>query len=84
MQKIYLAILAAALFLVVGCSKITEENYDKIRTGMSYEEIVGILGSSDSCDSGMGTKNCLWGDANSHIQVKFIADKVVLFSKKGI
>ena len=52
-------LLAAALvvFLVVGCSKLTAENYGKLKAGMSYQEITGILGSPSACNDLAGFKS---------------------------
>ena len=50
------------LLVMLGCSKITLENYNKISMGMSYDEVTQLIGSPDTCDDVMGVRNCLWGD----------------------
>ena len=30
-----------------GCSKLNRENYDKIKVGMDYQEVVSIIGEPD-------------------------------------
>jgi len=71
-------------FLTVSCSKLTQENYDRIKVGMSYQEVEKILGSNPTCDSAVGVKSCTWGTAAKHIKVQFVADKVALHSAKGL
>lgn len=74
--------ICAVLFL--GCSKVTRENYDKIEMGMSYEEVIGIIGAPDSCDASLGAKQCIWGNDAKNITIGFMGEKVVLPSMKGL
>ena len=81
----FLFALAFALSLLsTGCSKATQENYDKIEVGMTYQEVVDILGDPDMTQDVMGARNCVWGKEPNIITVKFIADKVVFHSAKGL
>lgn len=79
-----LAAFASVVALAAGCSRITHENYEKIRLGMSFQEVTAILGSPAGCDDAAGFKSCRWGDARSGITVRFAADKVVLHSAENI
>ena len=87
-SKIKLVVLAICVFSIlatVGCSKINKENYDKIKTGMSYEEVIGVLGKPDTCEEHiLKTKNCMWGSSDKQISIKFVADIVSWRSSKGI
>ena len=74
----------ACFLLVIGCSKLTSENYEQLKPGMAYQEVAKILGKPDECRSTMGIKQCQWGDSNKYIKVNFAADMVVLFSSKGL
>ncbi len=76
--------IAACLLMTAGCSKLTTENYDQIKIGMSYGEVVALLGKADECGGAMGIKNCRWGDDEKNIVVNFAGDKVVLFSSEGL
>ena len=76
--------LFAALALVAGCSKLTLENYDRIKVGMSYAEVKQILGDPAKCDEVLGVRNCLWGDDARQITVSFAADRVAVHSAKGL
>ena len=77
-------ILIAALLMFTGCSKVTKENYDKLSIGMSYDDVVSILGSADNCDESIGVKSCKWGDKSSYVSVQFIGGKASLFSNKNV
>ena len=68
----------------IGCSKVSQENYDKLKVGMAYEEVVSIIGSPDSCSETVGTKTCLWGSEKKRIKVSFLGSKAVAFSSKGL
>ena len=71
-------------YSVIGCGGPTQEKYDKIKTGMTFKEVEKVLGSSPTCDSAAGMKNCTWGNDEKHIKVKFVADRVALHSAKGL
>jgi hypothetical protein len=77
-------ILIAAVSLTIGCSKLTPENYDRLRVGMNYDKVVSILGKADECDGAMGLKSCTWGNEKRNIKVSFVGDKVVVFSGHGL
>jgi hypothetical protein len=77
-------LLLSLCFLAVACGNLTQENYEKINVGMSYQEVEKILGSNPTCDSAMGMKTCTWGTAEKHVKVSFVADKVTLYSAKGL
>lgn len=70
--------------LLTACSNITQTNYDKIRTGMPYGDVTAIIGQPDHCSETLGVKKCVWGDTNKHIDISFVADKVLLTSSKNL
>lgn len=76
-------VLAMGL-LLLGCSKLTLENYDKIGVGMGYDEVTQLIGAPDRCDDVMGVRNCQWGDDRRSVQVSFVAGKVLLFSSSNL
>ena len=78
-------LLAVSLCLMAaGCDNLTQESYNKIKVGMSLQEVEKLLGSSPTCDSAVGMKNCTWGTAEKHVKVQFVADKVAMYSAKGL
>ena len=72
------------LLFLSSCSKLTQQNYEKIKPGMGYEEVTDILGQAQECDSSIGMTSCRWESGRKYIRIQFIADKVVLFSAKGL
>ena len=85
-RRIAIIVLVAlmAVALVVGCSKINKDNYDKIEVGMTYDEVEAILGTPDEVTDAIGTKSCVWGKAPQTISIKFVGDKVVFHSAEGL
>ena len=84
MMKISSAFMLGVLALLAACSKITQDNYDKLQMGMSYEQVEGVLGQPKSCSDVLGVKNCTWGDAQRHIDVSFLGNKALAFSAEGL
>jgi len=86
-MKNSIRLMFVGLFLFVffmGCSKLSKENYDKIKVGMDFQQVVKVIGEPDKCDAAIGTKSCIWGTDQKNIKIKFIADKVILPTMKGI
>ena len=85
---IKVAVLAICIFSILaltGCSKVTKENYAKIKIGMSYEDVVEVLGKPDTCEEPvLKTKSCMWGSSDKQIKIKFVVDIVAWRSSKGI
>lgn len=74
-----------SILALTGCSKVNKENYDKIKIGMSFEEVVGVLGKPDTCEEPvLKTKSCIWGSSDKQIKIKFAGDIVAWRSSKGI
>ncbi|MDA8413101.1 MAG: DUF3862 domain-containing protein [Desulfobacteraceae bacterium] len=80
-RTIMLLVLALMLF---GCSKLTMENYAKIKTGIEYSEVVKLLGKPDSCSEALFVKSCVWGNEQKNITVNFLGDKVILSASRNI
>ena len=78
------ACLSLVVLAFVSCSKLTKENYDKVKIGMGYDQVIEIIGDPEKCDSLLNAKNCIWGDESKSIEIKFVADKVVFTSSKGL
>ena len=72
------------LLVMLGCSKITLENYNKISVGMSYDEVTQLIGPPDECGDVMGARNCRWGDEKRSINVSFVGSKVLLFASSNL
>ncbi len=79
-----IVVLLLILFVFWGCSKVNRDNFDKIKMGMDYQEVIEIIGEPDRCDAVLGTKSCVWGSESKNISIQFVADKVALPKMKGL
>ena len=77
-------VAATACAGLLGCSKVNQENYDKLKVGMGYDEVTAILGEPESCESLISFKSCTWGKDSKTITIRLVADKVILFEGKGL
>lgn len=77
LKKRYL-IIAALILLFNGCSKVTKKNYDKIESGMSYEDVVKLIGKSEGCSETLGISSCEWKNGDANIVVTFVLDQVTI------
>jgi hypothetical protein len=78
-----IAVLACCLALV-ACGKINQENYSKLKPGMTKAEVETLLGGPSECAGALGMTNCTWGDEERFISVQYAAEKVLMFSGKGL
>lgn len=83
-MKMRMLVLLMLVALLLGCSKLTVDNYAKIKTGMPYSEVVSILGKPDSSSEALFVKNCVWGNEQKNITVNFVGDKVMLSTSSNI
>lgn len=83
-RRIAAATLAVALLLLVGCTRLTQENFNRIEKGTSYEEVQTILGPpTESQSVGIGPLSgtaATWDDGKTRIEIKFVNEKVQLKS----
>ena len=83
-MKIRTVVAMGLLLGMLGCSKLTLENYDKITTGMTYEEVTQLIGTPETCDDVLGVRNCTWGDDKRSVSVSFVGGQVLLFSSSNL
>jgi hypothetical protein len=82
------ALLCATLLLSCS-SKISRENFDKVRIGMAEEEVTALLGSPTESSSitvgSVGGTTATWKTGGVSITIQFVNGKVVAkaFSGKG-
>ena len=69
---------------MAGCSKLTMDNYTKVKTGLEYSQVVAIIGKPDSCSEALFVKSCIWGNEQKNITVNFVSDKVMLTTCRNI
>jgi hypothetical protein len=73
-----------AVLLLAACTRLTAENYEKLKMGMSYDEVKVLLGPPDECTDMLGVKHCRWGDEKHNISISFAGDKVMIFTAENI
>ncbi len=76
--RLFLTVVLAAV--LIGCERITQENYNKIETDMTLAQVKEILGNPTEINSmGFGPltgANAVWRSKNIEISVQFLNDKV--------
>jgi len=74
----WVAIIFLSTFLL-ACAKVTPDNYDKIQTGMSMDQVVSILGEPSDVQSfnfaGLSGTSATWKSGDTTIVVQFFNDK---------
>jgi hypothetical protein len=79
----------AAVLLFAACSKITQENFSKVRDGMTEQEVGALLGPPTTSSSvqivGLSGTSSRWDGSDAVITVSFVNGKVALksFDKPG-
>ncbi|MCV2885920.1 DUF3862 domain-containing protein [Aestuariibacter sp. AA17] len=82
---IMLAAMLTATAAVTGCTKLTQDNYDKLSMGMSQEDVERVIGEADKCETMIGTVDCYWGEKDArYINIKFVAGNAVYFSHNDL
>ncbi|MBQ2701671.1 MAG: DUF3862 domain-containing protein [Clostridia bacterium] len=90
---IIIAIIAAIfIFIAIKDSHMSLRNYEKIKEGMTYEQVVDILGgkegeiSADSSYGGYSSSAYIWTDTfeNRVITVIFFQNKVLSKAQSGL
>ena len=83
-MKLRTLALLSFCVLLAACSKINQQNFSKLSTGMPKAEVEKLLGSPTHCSGALGMSSCTWGDKNSFISVQYAGDKVLMFSGQGL
>ena len=85
---IMILLCMAGTVLVTGCAPqpgtVTLQNYEKLKFGMSYDAVVAILGKPQQTHPFMGIQQCTWASGERHIHAKFLFDRAVYYSSKGL
>ena len=81
------AFLCLLLMTAIGCSRLTQENFNKVQEGMSMAEVIAILGEpTDAKSAGVGplsATTATWEDDTARINIKFLNDKVQLKKRQS-
>lgn len=77
-------LIALSLFGLAACNKISIDNYQRLKAGQSFDEVVAIIGQPNKCDETLGVRQCQWGDDKSGISGNFIAGQALIFSARNL
>ena len=69
---------------LAACSKLTQENYAKLETGMTRVQVEQLLGKPTECSGALGISSCTWGDQARFVSVQFASDRVVMYAGQGL
>jgi hypothetical protein len=76
-----LAALLAALALAACGSRVSQENFDRIQSGMTREEVVAILGAPTETSGfsvgGLSGESAAWSGKDAGISIQFANGKVM-------
>jgi len=83
------SILAALLLMVSACSgpapsSVTRANYDKLSLGMTFEAVTEIMGTPPYHSKRFGLDEYTWVNGDRHIHAKFLANRAIYYSSKGL
>ena len=76
------------LMLLAACSRLTQENFNKVQTGMTEQEVAAILGSPTESSSstllGISGTSSKWVSGDTMVAIRFVGGKVLAkdFEKK--
>lgn len=70
--------------LLSGCDKVSQENFARLEAGMNRGEVEQLLGKPTECSGALAFTSCTWGDQERFISVQYAADKVLMFSGRGL
>lgn len=79
-----LPLLILSALILAACSKVTMDNYNRLKVGQGYDEIVAVLGQPARCDEVLGVRHCLWGDEQRNVKIGFVAGKALTMSANNL
>ncbi len=84
MKRLLLCISLLALLTLAACSKVSQENYSKVESGMDHDQVYSILGKPDEVNSGsigsLTASSETWVGKDHTISVKFANGEVKMKS----
>ena len=82
MKAMHLLAFGATALLVTACSKLTEENLEKVHNGMTTDEVRATLGEPTSTETGsalglISGTTFIHHTSSSDVKITFLNDKVI-------
>jgi len=91
---VVLVLIGLGALTLAGCggSKVSKDNFDKIKPGMTIAEVEAVLGKATDTKGVSGTigdlagsaKTMIWKDGDKTITVNFVNDKVAAMTSSGL
>lgn len=83
----FITIIAICITLT-ACNRLTQDNFDKIKTDMTQNEVTSILGKPTNSDSisiaGVSGTSSVWRNNDVEITIQFLNGKVFLKSYSNV
>ncbi len=71
----------AALILITACSRLTQDNLQKVHNGMTTSDVKAVLGEPTDAQTksmlGISTTTFTYHTGTSNVAITFIDDKVI-------
>lgn len=93
-RRVLLFVAPFAAALLVGCaaSRVTLENYERVKEGMSMQDVEQILGKPDKNRGGgfsfgdvdASGSNAMWKSGDKRINITFVGGKVLVKAQTGL
>jgi outer membrane protein assembly factor BamE (lipoprotein component of BamABCDE complex) len=82
MKSIRALFILTAVIALVGCSKLTEDNLEKVHNGMTTDDVKSILGEPTSSQTGnalgiISGTTYIYHTDKSDVKITFVNDKVI-------
>ena len=85
---ITIATILTVLAFLAGCAlepdRVTRENYDLLKLGMTFEAVTEIMGEPQHASTQLGAKEYTWVNGDKQIHAKFLFNSAVYYSSKGL
>lgn len=84
-KKLYFfTLVISMLIFLFACSKLTQNNFEKIKNDMTMKQVIAIIGEPTTSESitiaGISGTSAVWKDKNVEIDIQFLNDKVTVKS----
>jgi hypothetical protein len=70
--------------LLAACSKINQENYSKLSSGMTKADVETLLGKPADCSGARGMYSSPWGDNTRFISEHSAGHKLLMITGQGL
>jgi SmpA / OmlA family len=69
-------------FMLLACSQLTEENFNKVKIGMTMQQVTTILGKPSVTEkinvTGISGISATWKDDYGQVDIQFLSERVAV------